>query len=558
MTIRISPSSCLRVSTILAILAVGLAGLFVTLAQESGTQGSDFRVSVARIRADVKYLASDQLEGRGIGTAGEERAVAFIAGEFAKAGLKPAGERGTFFQAVPLVKVTTAPKATLSATKGDRTIDFALGEEFVGQNRTQEPVEDFDAEAIFAGHGITAPEFDWDDYKGVDVRGKVVIAFTNQPPSDDPKFFGGKALTYYGRWTYRFEEATRRGARAVFIIHTNETAGYPYSVVRTLEGAQIRKAADSPALAFAGWLSLKAGDKLLGMAGMNVDEALKNADRRGFKAIPLGIRMKGHIPTTVRQIVTKNVIGMVEGTDPALKAEVVVFSAHWDHLGVGRATLGGDNIYNGAADNATGCGILLEMARMWVAHKPRPKRSALFMATTAEESGLLGAAYYAEHPLVPLGKTALNLNFDTVHPLGVPESVVVSGAERTTAWPVVENVARKHKLEIEPDRLAHLGLFYRSDHFAFARGGVPAFSVFPGSKIKGKPADYAKKAIEEYFANAYHTPRDEFREDWDFSGYPVLMRFAFDVARAAANADKLPTWLPGDEFRAAREKSGVK
>jgi hypothetical protein len=203
---------------------------------------------------------------------------------------------------------------------------------------------------------------------------------------------------------------------------------------------------------------------------MNVDEALKNADRRGFKAIPLGIRMKGHIPTTVRQIVTKNVIGMVEGTDPALKAEVVVFSAHWDHLGVGRATLGGDNIYNGAADNATGCGILLEMARMWVAHKPRPKRSALFMATTAEESGLLGAAYYAEHPLVPLGKTALNLNFDTVHPLGVPESVVVSGAERTTAWPVVENVARKHKLEIEPDRLAHLGLFYRSDHFAFARG----------------------------------------------------------------------------------------
>jgi Zn-dependent M28 family amino/carboxypeptidase len=511
-------------------------------------------VAIDRIRADVKYLAGDQLQGRGIGSRGEEVAVDFIARRFEKAGLRPAGERGSFFQTVPLVMVTTGPKATLAVVKGDQTTAFKLEDEFVGQCLTQQS-EDFDAEALFLGHGITAPEFGWDDYKDVDVKGKVVVVFTNEPPSEDPKFFAGKALTYYGRWTYKYEEATRRGARAVLIIHTNETAGYPYSVVKTLSGASIRRTADAPALAFAGWLSQRAGDKLLGLAGLNVDQALKQADQRGFKAIPLGIRIKGHIPTTVRKIVTKNVLGLVEGSDPVLKSETVIFSAHWDHLGIGRSSVGTDDIYNGALDNATGCAILMEMAGLWAKQQPRPKRSALFLATTAEESGLLGAFYYAQDPVFPLGKTAINLNFDTVHPLGVPESVVVSGAERTTAWPVVRDIARKHKLEIEPDKMSHLGFYYRSDHFAFARGGVPAFSVFPGEKIKGKPAGYAKKAAEEYIAKVYHTPADEYRADWDFSGYPVLIRFAFDVARQVANGGMLPTWNPGDEFLPARERS---
>jgi Zn-dependent M28 family amino/carboxypeptidase len=236
----------------------------------------------------------------------------------------------------------------------------------------------------------------------------------------------------------------------------------------------------------------------------------------------------------------------------------VLFTAHWDHLGVRKAPVGGDAIYNGAADNATGCGILLETARAWAAQQPRPKRSAVFLATTAEENGLLGAMYYAEHPAIPLGKTALDLNFDTVHPIGVPESVVVSGAERTTAWPLVQDAARRHGLAIEPDKLSHLGLYYRSDHFALARGGVPAFSVHGGEKIKGKPADYALKHAKEYIDQRYHSPADEYREDWDFRGFPVLIRFALDVGRAAANADRLPTWNPGDEFRPAREQSGVK
>jgi Zn-dependent M28 family amino/carboxypeptidase len=514
-------------------------------------------LSLERIRADVRHLASDELQGRGIGSRGEDLAIDYISKAFEKAGLKPAGDRGTFFQAVPLVMVTTGDKATLSASKGNDTTHFKLADEFAGVSRTQES-EEFDAEAIFLGHGITAPEFDWDDYKGVDVKGKVVVVFTNEPPSDDPKFFAGKALTYYGRWSYKFEEAARRGAKAVLIIHTNETAGYPYSVVRKLTSAQLKRAPDTHALAFAGWLSVRAGDKLLAHAGLNVEDALKKADTRGFKAVPLGVRIKGHIPTTTRKIVTRNVIGIIEGSDPKLKDEAVLFTAHWDHLGVSKSSLGTDDIHNGALDNATGCGILLEMARYSSSRKPRPKRSAVFLATTAEENGLLGAYYYAAHPAIPLGKTALNLNFDTILPLGVPKSVVLSGAERTTAWPMIQQIAKKHSLDIEPDKNAHLGYFYRSDHFALARGGVPAFSVFPGEKIQGRPADYASKAQADFIAKVYHTPFDEYKEDWDFSGYLALMRFAYDLAVEAANAETLPTWNVGDEFRPAREKNGVK
>ena len=521
-------------------------------------QANEPAFSAERIRADVKHLSSDRFEGRGIGTLGEQRAVDFIADEFKKAGLEPAGERGTFFQTVPLIGLTTGPKTTLAAAKGDQEIVFKLEAEFAGTCKTQEPLEDFNAEAIFVGHGITAPEFDWDDYQGTDVKGKVVVAFTNEPPSEDPKFFGGKALTYYGRWTYRFEEATRRGAKAMLIIHTNETAGYPYSVVQKLGGAEIQRTPGAPALAFAGWMSQKAGDQLLGLAGMTVEQALKAANTKGFKAIPLGVRIEGHIATTVHRITTQNILGIAHGSDPKLKAEVVMFTAHWDHLGVGKNPNAGDAIYNGAADNATGCAILMEMARAWTKQEPRPKRSALFLATTAEESGLLGAVYYAQNPMVPLGKTAIDLNFDMLLPLGVPESVVVNGSERTTAWPTIQAAAKKHKLTIEPDKRAHLGTFFRSDHFALARGGVPAFSVHAGDRLKGKPADHVQKAMEHFIAKVYHTPADEFQEDWDFTGFPVVMGFAFDIARDVANAERLPTWLPGDEFRAAREKSGVK
>ena len=516
------------------------------------------RLSAERIKADIAYLASDRLEGRGPGTRGEELATDYIAAAFKKAGLKPVGAAGSYFQPVPLVRVFTSPKATLQATaKGKEPIAFQCEEEFSGTGHTQSELEEFDAEAVFVGHGITAPEFDWADYKGVDVRGKVVVLFTNEPPSDDPKFFGGKALTYYGRWTFKFEEAARRGAKACFIIHTNESAGYPYSVVRPLDGAQLKRDPNTPALAFAGWLSRKAGEKLLAPAGLTVDEALKMADTKGFKARSLGVNLKGHIPTKIEKINSKNVVGMVEGSDPVLKSEAVLFTAHWDHLGVGRAVVG-DSIYNGAADNATGTALLMELARVWAAQPTKPKRSAIFLAVTAEEKGLLGSKYYAEHPVVPLGKTALNLNFDMILPLGVPEAIVVTGADRTTAFPLVKAAAEKNKLEIEPDQRAHLGVFYRSDHFSLARAGVPAFSVAQGSKLQGKPADFVKKTAQGFNDKAYHSPQDEVQPDWDYSGFPVLGAFALDAARTAANAERLPTWNAGDEFLPARQKSGVK
>ncbi len=514
-------------------------------------------LSAERIKAAVAVLASDRFEGRGPGTRGEELTTDYLAAEFKAAGLAPAGEGGTYFQPVPLVRVATSPKATLRAAKGAAGFDIVPGDGFSGVSQTQMDLEEFDAEAVFVGHGITAPEFGWDDYKDVDVKGKVVVCFTNEPPSTDPAFFGGTALTYYGRWTFKFEEAARRGAKACFIIHTTETAGYPYSVVRPLDGAQLKRDPNRPALAFAGWLERRAGEQLLAMAGKTVDGALKEADAKGFKAYPLGVTLKGRIPTTVENIRSKNVAAVVEGSDPALKAEAVVFTAHWDHLGVGRAVVG-DSIYNGAADNATGTALLLELARSWAKQTPRPKRSALFLAVTAEEKGLLGSKYYARHPLVPLGKTALNLNFDMILPLGVPESVVVTGAERTTAFPAVKAAAAKNGLEIEADQRAHLGIFYRSDHFSLARAGVPAFSVGGGMKIRGKSPDFAREAMKAFNDTAYHSPQDELRPEWDFSGFPVLGRFALDVARDAANADRLPTWNPGDEFRPAREASGVR
>jgi Zn-dependent M28 family amino/carboxypeptidase len=538
---------------LLPILCVSL----LIFALQTGAADPPKTISAERIKADVAYLSSDRLEGRGPGTRGEELATDYIALEFKKAGLIPVGERGTFFQPVPLVRVFTSPKSTLQATKGNDTLDITCDEEFAGMSHTQTELEQFDAEAIFLGHGITAPEFEWDDYKGIDVKGKVVVLFTNEPPSTDPKFFGGTALTYYGRWTFKFEEAARRGAKACFIIHTAETAGYPYSVVRVLDGALLKREPGQPALAFAGWLSRKAGERLLGLAGKTVDGALKEADTKGFKAFSLGVNLKGNFPTRVEKIVSNNVVGMVEGSDPALKSEAVIFTAHWDHLGVGRAVFG-DTIYNGAADNATGTALLMELARAWSAQSPKPKRSAIFLAVTAEEKGLLGSKYYTQNPVVPLVKTAVNLNFDMILPLGVPESIVVTGSERTTAWPIVKSAANKHHLEIETDQRAHLGIFYRSDHFSMARAGVPAFSVAAGMKIKGKPTDFARKAIQEFNDKAYHTPQDEMQPGWDFSGFVVLARFAMDVASDIANADRLPTWNPRDEFLPAREKSGVK
>jgi len=512
-----------------------------------------------RIRAHVKFLSSDLMEGRGVGTRGERLATEYIATQFALIGAKPAGDRGTYFQRVPMVGATTQSSATLAAAGASQTVSFKWLDEFVGVSQLQQPVDQFDAEAIFVGHGIVAPEFQWDDFKGVDVKGKVLVLFTNEPPSEDPKFFGGPALTYYGRWTYKYEEAARHGAKAVLIIHTTPTAGYGYDVVRSSwgkEDPQLKLAASQPALAFAGWLTKEAGEKLAGMAGKKVDELLSAANSRDFHPTPLGIRIRANIPTKVRQIESRNVAAIIPGSDAGLESQAVIFSAHWDHLGIG-TPVRGDSIYNGAVDNATGCAILMELAHAWAALEHKPRRSAVFLAVTAEEAGMRGSEYYAEHPIVPLGKTALDLNFDGFYPFGRTKDMEITGADRTTAWPVVQEAARRMNVTLKPEAHPEQGHYYRSDHFSFAHAGVPAFSINQGSDYYGKPAGYGEKVFQEFNEKHYHQPSDEYRDDWDFAGMEEAARFGFVIATTVANQDKLPTWKPGDEFLAARERSGV-
>jgi len=514
-------------------------------------------ISGERIRAHVKFLSSDLLEGRGVGTRGEKLATEYIASQFAVIGAKPAGDQGTYFQRVPMVGATTSPSATLSAVGGNQTVPFEWLDDFVGVSELQQPDDQFEAEAVFVGHGIVAPEFHWDDFKGVDVKGKMLVLFTNEPPSDDSKFFGGRALTYYGRWTYKYEEAARHGAKGVLIIHTTPTAGYSYDVVRSSwgkEDPQLKLAAGQPALAFAGWLSQEAGARLLALAGKTVDEMLNAANSRDFKPISLGVRVRANIPTEIREIESRNVIAMIPGSDPNLKSQAVLFTAHWDHLGIG-TPVNGDSIYNGAVDNATGCGMLIEMARAWQSLEHKPRRTALFAAVTAEEAGLRGSEYYALHPVIPLSKTALDLNFDAFYPFGRTKDISVTGADRTTVWPAVQEAARRMELAIQPEAHPEQGHYYRSDHFSLAHAGVPSFSISLGTEYYGKPADYGEKIFEEYNDKHYHQPSDEYHDDWDFAGMQEAARFGVLIGMTVANQDKLPTWNPGDEFLPARERS---
>lgn len=511
----------------------------------------------SRIRAHVRFLASDLLEGRGVGAPGGELAAEYLATQLALVGAKPAGDKGTYFQAVPLVGVNPQPGARLTAEAGGKTLDLKWLDEFVGYTLKQTEDASIDGEAIFLGHGITAPEFGWEDYKNVDVKGKVVVLFTGEPPSDDPKFFGGKALTYYGRWTYKYEEAARRGALACIIVHTTPTASYGFEVVRSSwgrEDMQVKLEPGQPALEFAGWVTEAIGDQIFAGMGKSAAEMLKLADTRGFQPMAMPVRFRGRFPAKVRTVESRNVVGIIPGSDPRKKEEAVVFSAHWDHLGINRS-ISGDGIYNGAVDNATGCGMVLEIARAWQALEHKPRRAAIFLFVTAEENGLRGSEYYGRHPFVPAGKTALNLNFDAFYPFGRTSDVIVTGAERTTVWPTVQNIAQRFRLSIAPDPRPEQGSYYRSDHFSMARAGIPAFSVHMGNQFAGKESGYGDRIFEEYNSKHYHQPSDEYKEEWDFSGIEEMSRFGFAIGMQVANTERIPNWRAGDEFLAAREKS---
>jgi Zn-dependent M28 family amino/carboxypeptidase len=548
-----------------------VAALFLTVASTLGAQTPTALPPAAqkamnaidseKIRATVKYLSDDALEGRGTGQKGGDLAADWIAAQFKSYGLAPAGDHGTYFQNVAFYGVTTDPSQTHVAfvPKSGSEMVVKFADDFVATDQTHSEKSQIDAPIVFVGYGINAPEYNWDDYKGVDLKGKALLMLVNEPPSDDPNFFKGRALTYYGRWTYKFEEAARRGAVAVILVHKTEMASYPWEVVRNSWGGETSLLQDEkdPKLKSAGWIQLEVARKLATAAGLDLNQMLNDANQRTFKPVELGVRLNETIVTKVRRFASRNVVAKVAGSDPQLKNQAVIYTAHYDHLGI-HPNEPGDNIYNGAADNATGCGILLEMARVYAGAGQKPARSILFAAVTAEEQGLLGSKYLGQHPPVPAHDISLDLNYDDVEPFGDPQQLVVSGSERTTLEPLVEKVALSFKLAIQPDDHPEAGHYYRSDHFSMARVGVPAFSVNQGPLFAGHDLAWGEAKENDYVAHRYHQPSDEYRPDMDFTGNAKMAKFGFELGWLVAAQPELAGWQPGDEFEKARKNTQSK
>jgi Zn-dependent M28 family amino/carboxypeptidase len=556
------------------VIALSLALLFLnisaaqTLAKHARSSADSVRVPGAafaamqkidpeRIRAHVRFLSSDLLEGRGTGQRGGDIAAQYIATQFALYGLKPVGDNGTYLQKVPMVGITPQPETTFSLA-GPRSDARNLTplDDYVAYDQTQQPHSEVDADIVYVGYGIEAPEYKWDDYKGTDVRGKVLLMLVNEPPSDDVNFFKGRALTYYGRWTYKYEEAARKGAVGVILIHETEMASYPWEVVRNSNSGEksYLKLDGTPKLKVASWVQVGVAKQMAAASGMDLDKMMADARSRDFHPVALPVKLKAHMVSKVRPFESNNVLAMLPGSDSKLKSEAVLYTAHYDHLGI-RPDMPGDNIYNGANDNATGCGILLELARTFAEASQKPRRSILFASVTAEEQGLLGSEYLGKHPPIPASRISLDLNFDDIPPLGSPEEVEVSGSERTTFYPAIDAMAKTFRLKIRPDSRPEAGHYYRSDHFSLARVGIPAFSVNEGQKYKGHDAAWGAQQAEEYTSKHYHQPSDEYHPSMDFTGDAAMARFGFVLGWEAASQTKLVDWQKGDEFEAARIKS---
>jgi Zn-dependent M28 family amino/carboxypeptidase len=512
----------------------------------------------------IKVLSSDEYEGRAPGTKGEELTVRYIEDEFKKLGLQPGNTDGTYIQKVPLVGITAQPAETLTIAKAGQKKSFKWGNDVVAWTKhVADTAAIKDSELIFAGYGVEAPEFNWDDFKGVDVKGKTIIVLVNDPavptasdPSKlDPNTFKGDAMTYYGRWTYKFEEGARKGAAGVLIVHETAPAGYPFSVVQ----GNLREKFDVVTpdknmnrASIEGWVTLDTAKAILKMAGQDFDALKKQAITREFKPVPLGLTASLALKNTLRNVESRNVVAKLEGSDPKLKDEYVVYSAHWDHLGVG-APVKGDTIYNGALDNASGVSTVLEIARGFTQVKPQPRRSILFLMVTAEEQGLLGSQYYSVTPIYPLAKTAANINIDGVNQWGRTKDITVIGLGASDLDDYLRDAAAEQGRTLRPDAEPEKGFYYRSDHFNFAKQGVPALDPDAGIEFVGKPAEYGKQKRDEYTNNDYHAPSDEIKPDWDLSGAVEDAELLFAVGYRVANADKLPEWKPGNEFKAKRD-----
>ncbi len=500
-------------------------------------------VSASRISARIRFLADDLLEGRGTGARGSEIAARYIAAEFAEDGLVPAGRDG-FLQNFEMVGVSTRPESVLTLATPKGKIDLRNGENSVISSRDQRADAVVDAPLLFVGYGITAPEMHWDDYASIDAAGKFLICLVNDPPSDDPKFFGGKALTYYGRWTYKYEEAARHHAAGILLVHTDASAGYGWQVVRNSwsgEQAQLPLAAGRRDVPIDGWITRETAERLLADNGLTLDELIARAGKPGFAPVPLSGRAEGKVAFAIRRYETENVVGVLRGADPAKRDTYVAVSAHFDHLGVGAPDAKGDTIYNGAIDNASGTAAMLEMARAAADGRWKPARSVLFVGVTAEEQGLIGSLYLARNPPVPANRIAADFNMDVTSVHGETADFTLLGLDRTTLEPLAARVARAMNVKLDPDAHPEQGSYFRSDHFSLVRVGVPAVNVEPGWLIRGHDAAYGEKLFEDYNDHHYHQPSDEFDPSWDLSGTVQETRLVFRLMDAVSEAAAMPT-----------------
>lgn len=538
----------------------------------TATTGSDSAAiapALAAINADdllrhTKALADDSLEGRAPATPGEDKAVRYLVDQFKQLGLTSANPDGSYTQDVTLLGFTAHPEATFNV--GSRVIPLSFPTDYIAVSRHDKPVIDVNAEMVFVGYGVVAPEYGWDDYKGVDVKGKVIVMLINDPAVADPKdaskldatMFKGSAMTYYGRWTYKYEIASAKGAAGAIIIHETGPAGYPYEVVSgswSRENFDIARATDDASRTqIESWISQPKAEELFKAAGKDF-AALKAAARtREFKPVALGATAKFHLRNETRTVKSHNVVATLEGSDPTKKSEYVIYTAHWDHLGRD-TTIKGDQIFNGALDNASGCATLLELAKAYSKLPTRPARSVMFIALTGEEKGLIGAKYYAENPLVPLEKTLANINMDGFNQWGRTKDIVVVGYGNSTLEDILADVVKPAGQTLSPDPEPEKGFYFRSDHFEFAKKGVPALYLDAGTEFIGKDSTYGRTKREEYTSKDYHKPSDEVKPDWDLSGAVENTRALFEVGYRVTKTETWPTWKPGTEFKARRDSS---
>ena len=513
------------------------------------------RITTAELDGHLRFLSSDLLEGRAPATRGGQLAAEYIASQLLAAGVEP-GVNGSYLQSVPIDVVAADPASIVASASGRSTVALGYPDDVVIWAGSATPTSAARGELVFVGYGAVAPEYEWDDFKGVDVRGKILLVLVNDPPAPpgEPSLFGGKAMTYYGRWTYKFEEAARRGAAGMLIVHTAERAGYPWHTVVGSWAKEQRMLPRDPKLpeplGVHGWITDERAAALLRPAGLDLAALRTQAARRDFRPVPTGITVDLHFRNTVQHLRSENVVGVVRGRDAKLGTQYVALSAHWDHHGIG-PVVNGDSIYNGANDNASGVADLLAIARA-AASSPRPKRSLLFAFVTAEESGLLGSAYFAGNPTVPASQIVANLNMDGGNLLGRTRDLNVLGDAKSSLGPQLAAMVRADGLRLSADLHPEAGHFYRSDHFSFAKAGIPAVSIGAGTDVIGKPAGWGAQQDDDYTAHRYHQPSDEYRPDFDLTGAVQLSEIVLRFALQLANAPGVPTWNRDAEFRAAR------